>query len=135
MSFYGQSRAPEAIRELYDDLSEVWSAQTCAPRMRDRWSRENRTAGQCSVTAFLVQDELGGDVYGAPLGDGNYHCFNVIDGAVYDLTCEQFGGADLDYALDRLQSRAEHFAKSEKYERYLLLKERLAAYRSSKRIK
>lgn len=28
-------------RHLYDLLSEIWCADTCAPRMRDGWSKEN----------------------------------------------------------------------------------------------
>lgn len=42
--------------DLYDALSNIWCAKTCAPRMRDRWTKENMTLGQCSITAFLVQD-------------------------------------------------------------------------------
>ncbi len=43
-------------RELYDALSKIWCAETCAPRMRDNWSEDNYTLGQCSITAFLVQE-------------------------------------------------------------------------------
>ena len=53
------SREYEAVRdprELYDILSEIWCADTCAPRMRQDWTPENKTLGQCSVTAFLAQD-------------------------------------------------------------------------------
>lgn len=65
-------------RDYYDLLSQIWSADTCAPRMRQNWSPENMTLGQCSITAFLLQDIYGGEVYGVPLGDGNYHCFNGV---------------------------------------------------------
>ena len=47
-------------RDCYDILSEVWCAETCAPRMRTDWSPANKTLGQCSVTAFLMQDIFGG---------------------------------------------------------------------------
>lgn len=50
--------------DLYDALSEIWCAATCAPRMRDDWTPENKTLGQCSITAFLAQDIFGGKVYG-----------------------------------------------------------------------
>ena len=40
-------------RQLYDALSKLWCADTCAPRMRKDWTRENPTLGQCSITAFL----------------------------------------------------------------------------------
>ena len=51
-------------RELYDALSDIWCAETCAPRLRGNWSRENKTLGQCSITAFLAQDIYGGKVFG-----------------------------------------------------------------------
>ena len=59
-------------KELYDILSEIWCADTCAPRMRERWSKENQTLGQCSITAFLAQDIFGGKVYGILRPGGNY---------------------------------------------------------------
>ncbi len=65
-------------RMLYDLLSEVWCADTCAPRMRGDWTPENRTLGQCSITAFLAQDIFGGKVCGILRPGGNYHCYNVI---------------------------------------------------------
>ena len=114
-------------RDYYDLLSSVWSRMTCAPRMREKWSEENKTLGQCSITAFLMQDIYGGEVYGVPLGDGNFHCFNVVGDRLFDLTSEQFGGVALDYSLSHKQSREIHFAKKEKEERYLLLKAELAA--------
>ena len=112
-------------RDYYDLLAECWSADTCAPRMRMDWSLENRTLGQCSITAFLIQDIYGGKVYGVPLEDGNFHCFNDVDGCVFDLTSEQFGDADLDYSNCPEQFRESHFSKEEKRLRYELLQDRL----------
>lgn len=114
-------------REYYDLLMRCWCADTCAPRMRGDWSAENPTLGQCSITAFLMQDIYGGQVRGVPLGDGNYHCFNVVGDCVFDLTSEQFGGRVLDYSSCPEQSREVHFKKAEKRERYELLKARLEA--------
>lgn len=113
-------------RHLYDLLSECWCKETCAPRMQNEWNnQENLTLGQCSITSFLVQDIFGGLVYGVPLEDGAYHCFNVIDNVVFDLTSEQFHGKPLDYNHVALQIREEHFISEEKYQRYLLLKRKL----------
>lgn len=113
--------AIENQRELYDVLSELWCAETCAPRLRDNWSPANKTLGQCSITAFLVQDIFGGEVYGIPTGNG-VHCFNVIGDVLFDLTSEQFGDKTLIYTKEHPQSRDEHFKKEEKKERYLLLR-------------
>ena len=129
--FYGwetadiKDRCGFTPRDYYDLLSEIWCAETCAPRMRNEWSSENKTRGQCSVTAFLLQDLFGGEVRGVPLGDGNYHCFNVVDGCVFDLTSEQFGGRALSYTDCPEQTRDVHFAKEEKRLRYELLRARL----------
>ena len=112
------------LKDLYDLFSAIWTVDTCAPRMRKDWSEDNKTLGQCSITSFLIQDLFGGKVYGVPLGDGNYHCYNLIDDKIFDLTSEQFKGK-LPYDLLHEQLKEDHFAKQEKYERYLLLKERL----------
>ena len=92
--------------------------------MRKDWSPENKTLGQCSITAFLMQDIYGGKVYGILRPDGNYHCFNDVDGCIFDLTSEQFDHP-LDYSRAVLQKREVHFAKQEKKERYLYLKKEL----------
>ena len=114
-------------RDCYDLLSRIWCAATCAPRMRENWTPENKTLGQCSITAFLLQDLYGGRVYGVPLPDGNFHCFNVVDGCAFDLTSEQFGDTVLDYDHCPEQFRETHFAKEEKRLRYEDLKARFLA--------
>ncbi len=137
-SFYGwESAAAKPLDEkyrsvsspkvLYDLLSEIWCADTCAPRMRGEWSKQNRTLGQCSITAFLAQDIFGGKVYGILRPDGNYHCYNVAGGCCFDLTSEQFGeeAKELSYENNPEQFREVHFAKEEKRERYERLKKAL----------
>ncbi len=113
--------------DLYDRLCDIWCRETCAPRIRAGWTPENKTSGQCSITSFLVQDLFGGKVYGVPRPGGTFHCYNEVDGIVFDLTSEQFGDEKLCYENNPVQSRAEHFQKEEKYQRYLLLKDKLAA--------
>ena len=113
-----------SLNDYYDLLSEIWCPYTCAPRLRDNWSKNNKTLGQCSITAFLMQDLFGGDVYGIKLKDGNYHCFNVVDGNAFDLTSEQFN-EKLNYENASIQSRDVHFQKEEKKDRYLYLKNEL----------
>ncbi len=111
--------------DLYDALRNVWCADTCAPRMRARWTPENPTCGQCSVTAFLAQDIFGGRIWGIPQEDGGWHCFNAVGDCVFDLTSEQFGDRKLDYSLRHEQLRHDHFMKPGKRERYEALKEAL----------
>lgn len=142
--FYGWQAAdvPAAAEEykqienpgqLYDLLSEIWCADTCAPRMRDRWTKENKTLGQCSVTAFLAQEIFGGRVYGILRPGGNYHCYNVIGNCVFDLTSEQFGDETLSYEDNPEQFRQVHFEKEEKKLRYEYLKAELQKKLGGKR--
>lgn len=115
-------------QDLYDALSVIWCADTCAPRMRDNWTKENKTLGQCSITAFLAQDIFGGIVKGILRDGGNFHCYNVVGDVVFDLTSEQFGDEVLVYGDDPVQYRELHFAKEEKKARYEYLKAHLAEY-------
>ncbi len=118
--------------DLYDALSDIWSAKTCAPRMRADWTPENRTLGQCSITAFLVQDIFGGKVCGILRPGGNYHCYNVIGSRCFDLTSEQFGGEILVYENNPEQFREIHFAKEEKRLQYEYLKSELERRENSR---
>jgi len=115
-------------KDLYDALSDVWCEYTCAPRLRGGWSRDNKTLGQCSITAFLAQDIFGGKVYGIPREGGTFHCYNVVDEIVFDLTSEQFKDEVLDYTGNPEQFREVHFAKEEKKERYEYLRRELMAH-------
>ena len=134
-NFYGYKGELEPISEkykaitsttkLYDLLSGIWCERSCAPRLRERWSEQNKTVGQCSVTAFLTQDIFGGKVYGIPLESGGVHCYNEINGKVFDLTNEQFGDTELVYDKTNEQSRNKHFEDKEKFARYKYLTERL----------
>ncbi len=114
--------------ELYDTLLNIWCEYTCAPRLREEWSPENITLGQCSITAFLVQDIFGGKVYGVLRPGGNYHCYNDVDGHIFDLTSEQFGDEILSYVDNPEQFREVHFQKEEKKQRYEYLCEKLKEY-------
>lgn len=119
---------------LYDALSDgLWRKETCAPRLQDRWTSGNPTWGQCSITAFIVQDLFGGEVYGIPREGGTFHCYNVIGSARFDLTSEQFGeeAASLVYDDEHPQSREVHFSKAEKKARYEVLKKLVLEYSPS----
>ena len=120
-------------KDLYSALWHVWSAETCAPRMRADWSEDNRTLGQCSVTAFLAQDIFGGKVYGIPLEDGGFHCYNAVGGCVFDLTSEQFGERKFSYRDNPEQLRGVHFRKDEKRARYEALRAALKEFSAAGR--
>ena len=117
---YKQISSPKA---LYDILCGIWNRYTCTPRLRNQWSEDNKTLGTCSVTAFLAQDVFGGKVLGIHLPDGSIHCYNEVDGHVFDLTSEQFGGEVLQYGDAPEQFREEHFVREEKRLRYEYLRD------------
>ncbi len=121
-------------QDLFNALLRLWTADTCAPRMREKWNVANPTLGQCSITAFLAQDIFGGKVYGILRPGGNYHCYNVVENCVFDLTSEQFGDEILSYEDNPEQFRDVHFAKDEKRRRYEDLCEKLKVYCRRKRM-
>lgn len=123
----------ENIHQLYDALVHSWTRETCTSRLRHKWSDEDYTCGQCAITAFIVQDIFGGDIYEVPLENGGVHCFNIVDGLSVDLASEQFGDKvkDLDYAHATLQDREFRMQEPEKAERYERLKSNLTAYLSN----
>ena len=123
----------ETPRDLYNALWHLWKRETCAQRMQEDWSEDNRTLGQCTITAFLAQDIFGGRVWGVPLEDGNFHSFNAVGDCVFDLTSEQFEGKELDYSLRYEQLRHDHFMKPGKRDRYEMLKAALKEYTGAKK--
>ncbi len=115
-------------KDLYKALSNIWCKHTCTPRLREDWSEQNKTLGQCSITAFLAQDIFGGKVYGIPRPDGSFHCYNVVNYCVFDLTSEQFGDEELNYSNNPEQFRETHFSDKNKLERYKYLCNKLKGY-------
>ena len=120
--------------DLYYALSNIWCEFTCTPRLRKYWTEDNKTLGQCSITAFLFQDIFGGRVYGIARPDGSYHCYNVVGNSIFDLTSEQFGDEKLDYSNNLEQFRGTHFSDKNKLERYEFLREKLKEYLKSEKI-
>ncbi len=136
--FYGSSTADctsinpdypgiRTPQDLYAILKDAWCKETCTKRLRDSWSKENPSLGQCTITSFLAQDIFGGKVYGILQSGGNYHCYNVVGDCTFDLTSEQFGdeAKNLVYENNPEQLREVQFAKDDKQQRYEMLKERV----------
>ena len=65
-------------------LRKAWSLSTAR-----QWTAINPAAGQCNVTALLVQELFGGDLLKTPLPAGD-HFYNRIEGRRYDFTASQF---------------------------------------------
>lgn len=72
---------PDALARM---LPECWSRASSS-----KWRTENPAAGQCSVTAILVQELLGGDILKTRVG-ADWHFYNLLDGVRRDFTESQF---------------------------------------------
>lgn len=82
--------AKPALNQLRQAIIESWSEETAWP---GSWTPSNPAAGQCRVTAAVVQDVLGGEVLMATIQqDPLYtHFWNRLpDGQEIDLTADQF---------------------------------------------
>lgn len=73
-----------SLIDFYRKLREAWSTETGR-----QWRSDNPAAGQCSVTALVVQDELGGEILKTDV-NGAWHFYNQIDGRRVDFTVSQF---------------------------------------------
>jgi hypothetical protein len=102
---------------LYRRLTKAWSSETSG-----RWQPDNPACGQCSVTALVVQDVLGGELLKTRVADA-WHFYNRIDGRRWDLTVSQFA-TPIGYD-DLPSSRQEALADTSR-QKYTTLVERLA---------
>ena len=77
------------IRELKELLNKAWTIETCSPYWRDNWSKENPYAGQCAITALIVNDYFGGKIMRCmtPIGS---HYYNLVNDEIVDFTSDQF---------------------------------------------
>jgi hypothetical protein len=76
----------DSLRNLF---LKGWSAETCFPASKEKWTKENPTLGQCAITALIVNDLFGGQI----VSNREYHHYwNILeDGTVIDFTKEQWG--------------------------------------------
>lgn len=103
--------------ELFHMLRASWSTETGR-----KWLPENPARGQCSVTALVVQDLLGGEVLKTGV-NGQWHFYNRIGGRRWDMTMGQF---DAPIGYDDLPATREEAMADTSPEKYRLLCERLA---------
>ncbi|MFE6222804.1 MULTISPECIES: hypothetical protein [unclassified Streptomyces] len=87
---------PFLLSDIERAVRSSWSAETCTPEYRSRWSEDNPARDQCGVTAMVLNDLLGGELLrGEVHVDGervDYHWWNRLGAGVeVDLTREQFG--------------------------------------------
>jgi hypothetical protein len=106
-----------ALLGLYVRLRRSWSVETGR-----NWRPENPAAGQCGVTALVVNDELGGKILKTDV-NGSWHFYNFIDGKRIDFTMSQF---ESPIGYDDLPSSRDEALGDCSVEQYRLLSERVA---------
>ena len=110
------------IDDFKDALRRSWTAETCSPSWREKWRPDNPSAGQCAITALLVNDYLGGEIMRCMTEDGS-HYYNLMYGSiVLDFTEEQFGGKTPDYRSGEPRTREYLLSNADTAQRYELLK-------------
>ncbi|AZO11577.1 MULTISPECIES: hypothetical protein [unclassified Mesorhizobium] len=114
---------PEPIEALRSALQNAWSVETSS-----KWLPENPAKGQCSVSALVVQDLLGGDIAKTDV-DGAWHFYNLVDGRRLDFSQSQFPVPPT--YLDLRSDRSEAFSDTS-LEQYRILKERIQAMMSKR---
>lgn len=113
-----------SLNWLRENIRNCWSLDTCADSYRDRWCSSNPSVGQCLVTALIVQDYFGGDIYKCKIK--NYtHYFNNLNGVIFDLTIEQFQMPQSVYKNIEVINREKILKNENTKNRYDKLKSRL----------
>ena len=109
------------------ELRKAWCRETAHPSYQSMWSEDNPSCGQCCVTALMIQDLYGGDIYSCKVGNCS-HFVNIINERIIDKTAEQFGGTgNIKYISGSFRKRARTSLLKNKdvKKRYELLKARL----------
>ena len=108
-------------------LTQAWCRETAHQSYQKKWTQDNPSCGQCLVTALVIQELYGGDIYSCKVGN-NSHFVNIINERIVDETADQFGGkSKIKYVNGsfKLRSRESLLKNKDVQARYELLKERL----------
>jgi hypothetical protein len=107
-----------------------WSKETSADP--DGWTCENPSWGQCAVTALVVQDFFGGEIFRGSLKEVigfermRSHYWNHVEDGERDFSQSQFP-ADVYKTIPKGETRTREYLLSnpETNRRYEILKQRL----------
>ncbi|MBU9709901.1 hypothetical protein KSP24_23690 [Paenibacillus sp. AK121] len=102
--------------KLEKALFQAWSLESSS-----KWTANNPAAGQCGVTALVVQDRLGGDILKTWL-DSGWHYYNRIGEDIIDFTKSQFLSLP---QYQHVQSSREEAFSDTNAEQYAALSRRL----------
>ena len=111
------------IDEVCEIVSKSFNKDTCYPSLRDKWNKENKTLGQCAITALVLNDFLGGKIMRCESETGS-HYYNLINEKIVDLTVFQFNELP-DYKNGEERTREYLLSNEDTKNRYKLLLERV----------
>ena len=126
-----ERRAPLSLVEIEEAVRASWGTDTCDEHDEASWSPARPAVGQCTSTAYVLNDLLGGKLLGAEVRnpDGSlqgHHYWNLLDsGLEIDLTLSQFSDGELvgvPDVLDRI-----HATPTPGAARYVVLRDRVRA--------
>ena len=103
----------EQFIALEEQLRAVWSGETAST-----WTTENPARGQCSVTALVVHDLLGGSILKTRVGP-HWHFYNSVENRRIDLTASQF---EEDILYDDLSATRDEALSDTSVEQYKALR-------------
>lgn len=86
---YSKNLTPSNIKGLTALVGKIRKGWSAASSAYPDWSERPIEAGQCAVTALVVQDKFGGTLKRA-LVNGESHYWNEVNGETVDLTRAQF---------------------------------------------
>lgn len=99
--FYAEGKDSAFIAQLhvlFEAFLHSWEKETAYPVSQNDETFDilnDPTFGQAAVTAMIVHDCFGGEIYNLKTKDGGSHYFNKINGKIVDLTRDQFDLYDL----------------------------------------
>ena len=91
----------------------------------NQWSPDNPTRGHCAIASMLVYECFGGIIQKGYIEKyGEWHYWNVVNDAVFDLTKESYKGEEISIKNIQNVSFEALMANSDTQYRFELLKER-----------
>jgi hypothetical protein len=100
------------LNDLFSKLLKCWDYDTVGkgyPYNR----AESPSGGQCSITALLLNELIGAEIYEMAFENGGRHKYNIIDGQIIDLTSDQFTsrGIAIDYEAGKKKLERGDFSE------------------------
>ena len=104
----------QKLDKLFTACLNAWDELTTLSVCREDASFDlavDPSYGQCAVTAMLVRELVGGDVYRIRTESGMTHYFNLIEGTLVDFTIDQFRLYNLHVSYKNAEFMPENFEK------------------------